>query len=455
MPDPGRSRELLHGCRRPAARRSDRLLEGSNSDTPDALVSGGRATGDPAFRGVPSHRPHPGCQVIAVTLFRLTNHRSALGPASNSKGWCRGGRGGRGHGCRRHRRSGKGTQARGVRAVPGGWSRRRGPARVVERPGGRAVRRGARQRHGERAMAGQAGHAVGPGGRAGAARLRGRRAGRRGEPERAAGCPATGGHRGPRPPPRGRRARPAAVAGLRPRRPDSPVRLRPRRVRRDGGRRAGGRGEGGGRRRHPPRPGVDRRARRAAAAHPRPGSALMTVLALVVCGAAGAGLAKLLRIPLWPLIGAIIGAAAFHTLTGEPAQIPRGIEIAAQVVIGTTVGSQLGKDVFSVFRTVLVPGLVAVLVIIGVGVGLGLLLNVVFGVDILVSMFGMVPGGVGELVATVTSLGGDSSVVAGMHLVRLMVVLSALPLLMTLLERWLGRRGGGREGTADGEGPTG
>ncbi|MCP2331622.1 AbrB family transcriptional regulator [Actinoalloteichus caeruleus] len=181
----------------------------------------------------------------------------------------------------------------------------------------------------------------------------------------------------------------------------------------------------------------------------------MTVLALVVCGAAGAGLAKLLRIPLWPLIGAIIGAAAFHTLTGEPAQIPRGIEIAAQVVIGTTVGSQLGKDVFSVFRTVLVPGLVAVLVIIGVGVGLGLLLNVVFGVDILVSMFGMVPGGVGELVATVTSLGGDSSVVAGMHLVRLMVVLSALPLLMTLLERWFGRRGGGREGTADGEGPTG
>lgn len=47
----------------------------------------------------------------------------------------------------------------------------------------------------------------------------------------------------------------------------------------------------------------------------------------------------------------------------------------------------------------------------------------------------MVPGGVGEMVAPATALDADSAVVAGMHVVRLLVVVSVTPLLV----RWAGR----------------
>ncbi|AOS64476.1 AbrB family transcriptional regulator [Actinoalloteichus hymeniacidonis] len=165
----------------------------------------------------------------------------------------------------------------------------------------------------------------------------------------------------------------------------------------------------------------------------------MTVLALLLAGAFGALLAKLGRIPLWPLIGGIAGAGAFHAITGTPENLPRAIEIAAQVVVGTVVGSALGPSLLRVFRSLLVPGLIAVVTILGVGVGLGVLLSYWGDVDQTVAVFGMVPGGVGELVAATTSLGGDSAVVAGMHLIRLVVLLTVLPLLI----RFLDRRAGG------------
>ena len=59
------------------------------------------------------------------------------------------------------------------------------------------------------------------------------------------------------------------------------------------------------------------------------------------------------------------------------------------------------------------------------------------GLGLVESVFGMVPGGVGEMVAAVASIDGDSALVAGMHLVRLVVVVSV----MGSLVRWFRRRG--------------
>ncbi|APU16404.1 MULTISPECIES: AbrB family transcriptional regulator [Actinoalloteichus] len=167
----------------------------------------------------------------------------------------------------------------------------------------------------------------------------------------------------------------------------------------------------------------------------------MTVIGLLAAALLGALLARLGRVPLWPLIGAIAGAGAFHAITGTPENLPRALEIAAQVVVGTVVGSALGPSLIRVFRSLLLPGLLAVVTILGVGVGLGALLSHWGDVDETVAVFGMVPGGVGELVAATASLGGDSAVVAGMHLIRLVVLLTVLPLLI----RWLDRKAGGGE----------
>ena len=70
------------------------------------------------------------------------------------------------------------------------------------------------------------------------------------------------------------------------------------------------------------------------------------------------------------------------------------------------------------------------------GIGLGLALWSSNGMGLTEAVFGMVPGGVGEMVSAVASLGGDSALVAGMHLVRLLIVVSVIGLLV----RWFQRR---------------
>jgi membrane AbrB-like protein len=160
------------------------------------------------------------------------------------------------------------------------------------------------------------------------------------------------------------------------------------------------------------------------------------LLALLAGGSAGAALGRLLRLPMWPLTGALVGAAAVHLAVGGPAALPPWCVFVAQVLVGSAVGARLGPTVLSEFRTVMVPGTVAVLVTVTVGVGLGLALWSTNGLGLVEAVFGMVPGGVGEMVAAVASLEGDSALVAGMHLVRLFLVVTV----MGALVRWFRKR---------------
>jgi uncharacterized protein len=160
------------------------------------------------------------------------------------------------------------------------------------------------------------------------------------------------------------------------------------------------------------------------------------LLALLAGGSAGAAVGRLLRLPMWPLTGALVGAAAVHLALGGGQTLPPWCVFLAQVLVGSTVGARLGPTVLSEFRAVMVPGLMAVLVTVTAGVGLGLVLWAGNGLGLVEAVFGMVPGGVGEMVAAVASLGGDSALVAGMHLVRIFVVVT----LMGLLVRWYRRR---------------
>jgi len=161
------------------------------------------------------------------------------------------------------------------------------------------------------------------------------------------------------------------------------------------------------------------------------------LLALLAGGAAGAAVGRLVRLPLWPLTGALVGAAVVHISIGGGVVFPAWLVFVAQVLVGSTVGARLGPTVLSEFRSVMVPGLVAVLVTVIVGIGLGVVLWVTNGLGIVEAVFGMVPGGVGEMVAAVASIDGDSALVAGMHLVRLFVVVTV----MGSLVRWFRRRG--------------
>ena len=162
----------------------------------------------------------------------------------------------------------------------------------------------------------------------------------------------------------------------------------------------------------------------------------LVLVGLLAGAAVGAALGKLARLPMWPLTGALIGAGAVHLAIGGGVSLPAWLIFVAQVLVGSTLGARLGPTALREFREVMAPGMVAVLVTVLAGIGLGLALWSTNGLGLVESVFGMVPGGVGEMVAAVASLGGDSALVAGIHLVRLLVVVSV----MGWLARWFKRR---------------
>jgi uncharacterized protein len=168
------------------------------------------------------------------------------------------------------------------------------------------------------------------------------------------------------------------------------------------------------------------------------------LVGLLAGGAAGAALARLVRLPMWPLTGALVGSSAVHLAFGGGGTLPSWLVFGAQVLVGSTLGARLGPGVLREFRAVMAPGMVSVVATVAAGIGLGLALWASNGLGLVEAVFGMVPGGVGEMVAAVASLGGDSALVAGIHLVRLLVVVSVIGWLV----RWFQRRDE-RGGTSD------
>ena len=154
----------------------------------------------------------------------------------------------------------------------------------------------------------------------------------------------------------------------------------------------------------------------------------MHTVLVFLAATAGAAVGRLIRLPFWALTGALVGAGAYHLVVAEPTRVHPGWGLGAQILVGTAVGSRVGRTVLRDFRAVLVPGTVAVVAIVGTGLGLGAAFTRLDDLDPVTAVFGMVPGGVAEMIAAANSLGGDGAIVAAMHLVRVLVVLSLLGL---------------------------
>lgn len=138
---------------------------------------------------------------------------------------------------------------------------------------------------------------------------------------------------------------------------------------------------------------------------------------------------------MWPLTGAIIGGLVPTLLWPQPIDIPGSWRIAAQILVGAAVGAGIKPGVLREFWDVVVPGALAVISIIGIGLAGGVVIGSTGHLDHVSAVLGMVPGGVGEMVAAATALHAEVPVVASMHVVRLVVSLAALPFLIRAVEK--------------------
>lgn len=163
---------------------------------------------------------------------------------------------------------------------------------------------------------------------------------------------------------------------------------------------------------------------------------MTTTLVVLGVGGVGALAGHFLRLPFGALLGALVGVGALELGTGIQLTLHPSWQLAAQILIGAAIGVQLRPEAFRSFRRIIGPGLVAVVLTVLTGVVLGGALFLLADIDPRTAFFGMMPGGVGEMTAAAAALGGEASLVVMMHLVRLLIVISALPIFL----RYAGRK---------------
>lgn len=163
---------------------------------------------------------------------------------------------------------------------------------------------------------------------------------------------------------------------------------------------------------------------------------IVDLLVLLASGAAGAALGALVRLPMWPITGALLGSAVANVLLATTVTMPASLSFFAQVLVGTAVGASVLPGFLRQLRTLILPAVAVTATLVAAGLSAAALMSALGLVGPRESLLGMIPGGVGEMVAASAALGADSALVAGMHVIRLLVTLWMLPLLVRWAMRW-------------------
>jgi membrane AbrB-like protein len=151
---------------------------------------------------------------------------------------------------------------------------------------------------------------------------------------------------------------------------------------------------------------------------------------LVVCTAAGLGLAALIRLPAGGLLGPMAVAIAL-TVSGlwSAAAPPDVVVELAYAVIGWQAGVRFTRDSLRTVITVLPLACLLIVAIIAACAGLGLLLSAATGTTVLEGYLATTPGGVYAVLATAISAGGDVTFVVATQVLRVIVMLLVAPVL--------------------------
>ena len=153
----------------------------------------------------------------------------------------------------------------------------------------------------------------------------------------------------------------------------------------------------------------------------------MRLLLLLAAGTLGGYLAQLVRLPG--------GAALNVALGGRPTAFPRGLDFAALVLVGVSLGAAIGREQLAGAVNLIVPALLILLVFSAVGVVLAVVLQRGFGFDPTTALFAAAPGGMNNMAILAKDAGGDGFAVALVHLVRLVGIFVFVPVVAFFLRR--------------------
>ncbi|HAJ22299.1 MAG TPA: AbrB family transcriptional regulator [Rhodospirillaceae bacterium] len=152
-------------------------------------------------------------------------------------------------------------------------------------------------------------------------------------------------------------------------------------------------------------------------------------LILGACGLVGYPIAKVLRIPAPMLVGPMLASASLHLAGMTAATPPLEIVNCAQWIMGTIIGCRfVGVARSEVFRTIAL-GMGSTVIILTATVFFALLVYEVGGVPFQSAVLAYSPGGLAEMSLVALALGVDVAFVATHHIVRIVYVVVAAPII--------------------------
>ena len=163
---------------------------------------------------------------------------------------------------------------------------------------------------------------------------------------------------------------------------------------------------------------------------------MVRILLTVLVGSVGGITGYLLRLPAGALVGSMLAVGIYNGL-GFKAYMPVQVRIGCRIVVGCLLGLNLNQGTFMQLRTVLVPALIIVTSLLIWGMFTGFIVYKVCKLDMYTAFLSSSAGGLTELSLMASSLGGDGPKVAILHLVRMITVVSTMPILLTFLEKLL------------------
>lgn len=154
---------------------------------------------------------------------------------------------------------------------------------------------------------------------------------------------------------------------------------------------------------------------------------------LIIAGIGGLIGIKL-RMPAGAFVGAMLAVAAFNISTGK-GHIPTNFKLVAQMVVGGIIGLNFTLESVKGLKDLILPALVLIIGLTTFSILLGFIISKTTGIDLVTALFSSAPGGLSDMTIISEAYGADTPKVALLHLVRLITVITILPLVIKIFAK--------------------